>query len=93
MKAIFEKFIKVTGIVYGYGIMLALVIGGLSFFGYMAALIIGGDTAATICDFIYNKLYPVLVYGSSVIVVLGLIIMYLKGEKALSASKKKKEKK
>ena len=92
MKAIFEKFIKAAGIIYGYGIMLALVVGGLSFFGYILALIIGGNTAAAICDFIYNKLYPVLVYGSSAIVVLGLIIMYLKGEKALSASKKKKEK-
>ena len=92
MKAVLEKITKVAGIIYGYGIMLALVIGGLSFFGYVAALIIGGNTAALICDFIYNRLYPILVYGSSVLVVLGLAIMYLKGEKALSASKKKKEK-
>jgi len=92
MKAFFEKIARAAGIIYGYGIMLALLIGGLSFFGYVAALIIGGNTAAMICDFIYNRLYPILVYGSSVMVVLGLVIMYLKGEKALSASKKKKEK-
>lgn len=84
MKKLCEKIAKVTGLIYGYGIMLALVIGGLSFFGYLAALIIGGQIAADICDFIYKDVYPVLVYGSSVIVVLGLITMYLKGEKALS---------
>lgn len=91
MKKIVQKIINVTGIIYGYGIMLSLIIGGLSFFGYMIALIIGGSTAASICDFIYKRLYPVLVYSSSVIVVLGLFIMYLKGEKALSAEKKKKD--
>ncbi|MBQ9968183.1 MAG: hypothetical protein IJO88_05625 [Oscillospiraceae bacterium] len=91
MKALLQKIAKVAGVVYGYGIMLALVIGGLSFFGYVAALIVGGNTAAAICDFIYKQLYPILVYGSSAIVVLGLIIMYLKGEKALSAEKKKKD--
>lgn len=89
MKEMCKKIAKVTGMIYGYGVMLALVIGGLSFFGYIAALIIGGQTAAAICDFIYNDLYPVLVYGSSVIVILGLVTMYLKGEKALSAEKKK----
>ena len=91
MKALFQKIVKVASIVYGYGIMLALVIGGLSFFGYIAALIAGGNTAVAICDFIYKKLYPILVYGASAIVVLGLVIMYLKGEKALSAEKKKKD--
>lgn len=91
MKALFQKVVKVTGIIYGYGIMLALLIGGLSFFGYVVALIVGGSTAVSICNFIYDRLYPVLVYGSSALVVLGLIIMYLKGEKALSAEKKKKK--
>lgn len=90
MKEICKKIANVLGIIYGYGIMLALLIGGLSFFGYVAALIIGGPTAAAICKFIYKDLYPILVYSSSVIVVLGLITMYLKGEKALSAEKKKK---
>lgn len=91
MKKFLQKVVNVTGIIYGYGIMLSLIIGGLSFFGYVTALIIGGSTAAAICDFIYKRLYPILVYGSSVIVVLGLVIMYLKGEKALSAEKKKKD--
>ena len=90
MRKYLEKITKVTGMIYGYGIMLALFIGGLSFFGYVAAMIVGGETASVICDFIYKDLYPVLVYGSSVIVLLGLVTMYLKGEKALSSEKKKK---
>jgi len=90
MKEILNKIANVTGMIYGYGIMLSLLIGGLTFFAYILALILGGSAAAAICHFIYKTLYPVLVYGSSVIVLLGLLTMYLKGEKALSSSKKEK---
>jgi len=91
MKQICAKIAAVTGIIYGYGIMLALLIGGLTFLGYVVALIVGGSAAAAICTFIYKTLYPILVYGSSVLVLLGLLTMYLKGEKALSSSKKEKK--
>ena len=90
MKKKLEKIANVLNIIFGYGIMLALFLGGLSFFGYLAALIIGGDTAAAICTFIYKKAYPVLVYASSVLILLGLVVMYLRGEKALASEKKKK---
>ena len=72
--------------------MLALFLGGLSFFGYLAALIIGGDVAVAICAFIYKTAYPVLVYASSVMILLGLVVMYMRGEKALASDKKKKAK-
>ena len=91
MKEILQKIAKVTGIIYGYSIMLALLLGGLSFLGYVAALALGGNTAVLICNFIYKELYPILVYSASATVVLGLITMYCKGEKALSAEKKKKK--
>lgn len=91
MKQICTKIAAVTGVIYGYGIMLALLIGGLTFLGYVVALIVGGSAAAAICTFIYKTLYPILVYGSSVLVLLGLLTMYLKGEKALSSSKKEKK--
>lgn len=91
MKHILKKIAEITGLIYGYGIMLSLILGGLTFFGYVIALILGGSSAAAICHFIYKVLYPVLVYGSSLTVLLGLLTMYLKGEKALSSSDKKKE--
>ena len=68
--------------------MIALFAGGLSFFGYLAALIIGGETAAQICLFIYKTLYPILFYFSSGVVLLGLVKMYVAGEKSMAPGKR-----
>ncbi len=77
-------------IVFGYGIMITLFVGGLTFFGYLAALIIGGNTAALICNVIYKKIVPVIIYTSTIMILLGLVTMYLAGEKALTPSKREK---
>ena len=76
-------------IVFGYGIVVALFIGGISAFGYVAAIVAGGDAAVAICDFIYKKAYPVLVYFTTSLIVLGLICMYLRGESVFKSGKKK----
>ena len=91
MKEILKKISNVLRIIFGYGIMLTLFIGGLTFLGYLAALIIGGETAALICTFIYKTLFPIIIRTSVVMVLLGLLTMYLAGETALTASKKKKQ--
>ena len=78
--------------IFGYGIMITLFAGGLTFFGYIAALIIGGNTAAAICTFIYKQFIPVVVYITSILVLLGLVAMYLNGEMALTAESKSKKK-
>lgn len=74
-------------LIFGYGIMISLFVGGLTFFAYLAALIIGGDSATLICEFIYKKIVPIMIYTSTVTVMLGLVSMYLAGEKALTPSK------
>ena len=89
MKAICKKVSEVLKTIFGYGIMLCLFAGGLTFFGYVAALVIGGEMATAICVCIYEKIIPVIIYVSTSLVVLGLIAMYLSGEKALTKSKKK----
>lgn len=98
MKESFKKFSdackKIAGvckIIFGYGIMITLFVGGLTFFGYLAALVIGGDVAATICNVIYKEIFPIVIYVSTVLVMFGLLTMYLAGEKELTASKKKKK--
>ena len=88
MKDLMKKIADKMKIVFGYGIMLTLFVGGLTFFGYLAALIIGGDTAALICEVIYKKIVPVMIYVSTIMVLFGLLTMYLAGEMALTASKK-----
>jgi len=92
MKEKLKKVSDVCKIIFGYGIMITLFVGGLTFFGYVAALIIGGDTAALICDVIYKQIVPVMIKVSTIMVLFGLVTMYLAGEMALTADKKKAEK-
>ena len=88
MKEFCKKLSNILKTIFGWGIMISLFAGGLTFFGYVAALCIGGDMAALICAFIYKKIFPVIIYLSVCMVLLGLIIMYLSGEVALTPDKK-----
>ena len=93
MKEKCKKISEICKTVFGYSIMITLFVGGFTFFGYLAALVIGGDTAAVICDVIYNKILPVVIYISTATVLFGLVAMYLAGEVALVSSKKKETQK
>ena len=92
MKKICSNISKVLKTIFGYGIMICLFVGGLTFFGFLAALIIGGETAVTICTIIYKSIIPYLVKTSTIMVLLGLIAMYFNGETALTPSKSKRSK-
>lgn len=89
MKNFRTKLANVLAYIYGIGIAVALFAGALSFLGYVAAIIIGGPTATEICVFIYKKVYPILFYISSCSVLLGLVKMYIAGEKTMIPNKKK----
>ena len=92
MKEVCKKISQALRTVFGYGIMLCLFAGGLTFFGYLAALVIGGETAAAICVFIYKTIIPIIIKTSTTLVLLGLLVMYLNGELALTSDKKKASK-
>ena len=92
MKELCKKISGVCRMIFGYGIMICLFAGGATFLGYLAALIIGGETAAAICTFIYKVFMPVVIRMSTILVLLGLVTMYLNGEVALTADKKKTSK-
>ena len=83
MKETLKKIADIFKLIFGYGIMLVLFAGGLTFFGYIAALIIGGETATAICTWIYKSFIPVIIYASTILILFGLLTMYLAGEKAL----------
>lgn len=89
MKEICKKISAFLRTVFGWGILICLFAGGLTFFGYLAALIIGGDTAAAICTVIYKTIIPIIIKSSTILVLMGLVIMYLNGEVALTSSAKK----
>ena len=86
-----KKLTEICKSVFGYGIMITLFAGGLTFFAYLIALIIGGDTAAWICEITYKQVIPIIVKVSTVMILLGLVCMYLGGEKSLTPSEKKKK--
>lgn len=88
MKNFCKKLSDLLRIIFGYGIMVVLFAGGLTFFGYVAALIIGGAPAAAICTVIYKHIVPVIIYTAVILVLLGLVAMYLSGEVALTPEKK-----
>ncbi len=92
MKAFCKKVSDVLKMIFGYGIMVTLFAGGLTFFGYVVALIIGGDLATTICTVIYKDIIPVIIYVAVIMVLLGLVAMYLAGEMALTPEKKQAQK-
>lgn len=89
MKDALNKTIGICRLIFGYGIMLTLFAGGLTFFAYLVALVIGGDTATAICTFTYKQFIPVIVYITTCLILFGLVIMYFAGEKALTVGRKK----
>lgn len=88
MKETLKRISDVFKLIFGYGIMIVLFAGGLTFFGYVVALIIGGDTATAICTWIYKSFIPVIIYASTILILFGLLTMYMAGEKALTPGKK-----
>ena len=90
MKETCKKISAVLKKIFGYGIMICLFAGGLTFFGYLAALAIGGEVATAICVFIYKTIMPWIIKLSTIMVLLGLVAMYLNGEMALTSQKTNK---
>ncbi len=88
MKEKLKKISDVCKLIFGWGIMIVLFAGGLTFFGYVVALIIGGSPAEAICSWIYNSYIPIIVYSSTILILFGLLTMYMAGEKALTPGKK-----
>ena len=88
MKETMKKISDICKLIFGYGIMIVLFAGGLTFFGYVAALCIGGETATAICTWIYKSFIPVLIEASTILILFGLVTMYLAGEKALTPDRK-----
>lgn len=91
MKEILKKISDALKLVYGWGIMITLFLGGLTFVGFIIALICGGDAGFAISKFIYKDFFPILIFISSCVVLVGLLGMYLSGEKSLVMKKKEKK--
>ena len=89
-----KKAAEVTSIIFGWGVYICLFAGGFATFGYIAALILGGGAEGVGYDlarFIQRNYFPFVVRIVSASVIIGLISMYLSGQKALTMDMDKKE--
>ncbi|NLM75225.1 MAG: hypothetical protein GX187_03930 [Clostridiaceae bacterium] len=86
-----EKIAEILKRIFGWGIFLTLIAGGLAFFGFLIALIIGGESATLISVFIHKKYFPIVIRIASATILLGLIAMYFGKLEALSLTADKKE--
>lgn len=79
-----KKIVNALKKIFGITIILELFAGGIAVLGYVAALCIGGETATDICLFIFEDYFPWVIRLTSVSVLLGLVTMYLSGQKSLT---------
>lgn len=91
MKAYCNKIARVLKTIFGYGILTVLVLGGLSLLGFLVALLLGGTAGEALAVFLYRYFFTVLAYATAVLILLGLLSMYLAGESALTAAKRRKK--
>ena len=80
--------------IFGWGILLTLLAGGLAFMGYLAALAAGGGengAGMRIALFIQKEYFPVVIVCAAISAAIGLLGMYLNGMEGLSLKGKQDE--
>lgn len=79
-----NKVSEVLNIIFGWGVYVVLIAGGLAFFGFLAGIIIGGESATSLAVFLHKQYFPVVIRISSIVIMLGLASMYISNKHALS---------
>jgi cytochrome c biogenesis protein CcdA len=86
------KLSKVCDTIFSYGMLLALFVAFVLFLGFVVSFFVGHDAAAQITTFLYKTLLPKTYIFSVIVSLIGLIGMYLRGEKAMMMNSKPKKK-
>lgn len=87
-----EKIAKDCDMVFGIGMLLALFVAFLLFVGFIVSCFVSHDTATVITTFLYKTLLPKTYIVAVAVCLIGLIGMYLRGQKAMMMSTKPKSK-
>lgn len=77
--------------IFGIGVTLCVLAGGLTLLGFIVAMCIGGETATKMCVFIHKELFPWIIQFTSIFTGFGLLGMYFGKTKSLTVSSDKKE--
>lgn len=89
-----KEFGKKLNTLFGYLLWLILIAGGVAGVAFIIFNIIGGGEGSfveTASAFIQKKYFPIVIRVSAATILIGLVGMYLSGEKALSMDSDKKE--
>ena len=86
-----QKLAKQLNGIFGWGVLITIVAGSLTFFGFIIAMILGGAAGEALAVFIRKQYFPIVICATSVIIGVGLVAMYVGGEQALSLTSDKKE--
>ena len=84
-----EKLAKICEQIFSIGMLLALLVAFVLFLGFIVSFFTGHDAAAAITTFLYKTLLPNTYIFAVIVCLIGLIGMYLRGEKAMMMSKPK----
>lgn len=80
--------------IFGWGILLTLLAGGLAFLGYLAALAAGGGengAGMRIALFIQKEYFPAVIVCAAISAAIGLLSLCLNGWEGLSLKGKQDE--
>lgn len=88
-----KKIADLLSTIFGWGIYIVLVAGGLAFFGFLIAFIMGGGEGSAAEKFaiaIQKQYFPIVIRVATTIVGIGLVSMFLSNQQALSLTSEKK---
>lgn len=77
-----KQFERVCTSVFSVLLMICLLLGLLAAAGFILAFLAGGETAVSICAFLNNKMLPAIYVAGAFLAILGVVKMYLAGEKS-----------
>lgn len=89
-----KEFGKKLNKLFGYLLWVILIAGGIAGIAFIIFNIIGGGEGSfveTAAAFIQKKYFPIVIRVTAATILVGLVGMYLTGEKALSMDSDKKE--
>lgn len=72
-----QKIAKITLSIFKYGISILMLTALLIALTYIFAFIIGGETAATIDEFMFSKILPIIYVLGVLMSVIGIAHLYL----------------
>ena len=76
-----QKTISILTSVFYVGLICCLVYGLVLLVGFLAAIVVGGNFAIVLCALMADYFLPILYIIGTVLAMLGIVRMYLAGEK------------